>query len=348
MCELDPGYTTIVGPTAQVWRLQERWFQLEAVRNLQLGRLEVHDLAELGRAFRDPEVPLVAVVRHPESVGSQVADALQAELTANPYLEAGRVLCEPGFRVRAATASGSAGPAVVTLDSQRVLSGHTLVAQVRPPVGPKVALLDSGDSNNPRDSVVFTSGAPYTARAVDEFGHGTAIADIIRVGKPQAEIFPVNVLDSAGTCPSYDLLNGLIYCLWSDEDFDIVNASLTSASAGPCPSSLGKTIAYLDALRGTTGSSRPVLVAAAGNAPQTLRLGYPALLSSAIVVTALDWSGGPAPYNLSGLPPSQHQVQAPGATASAPFGVATSSSGTAWPLFGTSFAAAFVTAALVM
>lgn len=214
-----------------------------------------------------------------------------------------------------------------------------------------MALLDSGDNDAHRESVVFDGiTAGVVAGVVDEYGHGTAVAQIIRSRAGYADIQPVNVLDDTGTGDSFQLLNGLIYCLWNPEPFDVVNASVTTAASDSCPSAMGRSVAFVHALcnaQATEDVRRvPLVIAAAGNDPQH-PAGYPAVLPSAVVVRAITGDGELADYNSLVLDPLASVVDALGGTEDEPLGVAVTTTGPPRPLWGTSFATAFVTAAVI-
>jgi hypothetical protein len=95
-----------------------------------------------------------------------------------------------------------------------------------------------------------------------------------------------------------------------------------------------------------SGRVLPTLVAAAGNTITGQSFGYPAQLPGAVVVQAWDWAGQPAGYNVT-VPSTANTIYASGGEAGRPFGRITLPGGTTQDIFGTSFAAAVVTAGLL-
>jgi hypothetical protein len=346
MCDLSQDFTTVTGPRSAVQWLTELWGQLDTPRRLDVDRPELIELGGLGAEFNAHDCPQVGVIEHEQGLGMRVAGALQAEVLSR-YPQRARVLFEPGFLVSAAAAGHAGGPGhpSVILDQTNVAAATNvtnLPSVTNKVSGSKVALLDSGDSNAINDMVIFNGSTPLVTTADDAVGHGTAMAELIRLVAPKADIHPVRVVHAPQQqAPSYDVLNALIYCLWADQSFDIINASLTTQVLGACPTALGASLAYII---GLTPHRRPVLVAASGNNPPTKNLGYPALLPDVLVAQALDWSGNLATYN----PPTQSGVKtcsAYGGTAARTLGKIQWQGQPDVPIFGTSAAAAIITGA---
>ena len=85
-----------------------------------------------------------------------------------------------------------------------------------------------------------------------------------------------------------------------------------------------------------------MIVATGGNAPDSTKLGYPALLPSAV---AVEWDGRtPCDYNVSDIGSHARVALAPGGSVDEPLGHITSSDGVVRDVWGTSFTDAFVTA----
>jgi len=126
--------------------------------------------------------------------------------------------------------------------------------------------------------------------------------------------------------------------------FDVVNASLETATSGSCETSLGRSLNYLLSMcRAHSGHRLPVLVAAAGNDPNAPSR-YPAILPGAVVAVALDASGNRASFN---TPPRGGATvqEAFGGTQTDPLGDITRPGEPQEDLWGTSFAAGIVTGA---
>jgi hypothetical protein len=354
MCTDDQKFTTIVGPRRSVEQLVEIFPKTAvAARHDLTSPPQFIDLAQISSAFFDPESPAVAVIHHGRSKGFPVAAELQTELLIgdryhgiHPLRD---LLCEPGYLFRgAAVASGPA----VALDPNgitRLRSSAPRVPSGGQADGTRVALLDTGAQSTSNTMVDFTSVPPVPTTSADDNGHGTAVAQIISTLSPGADIYPVRVLGPAGnTGPSYQVLAGLAYTLWSGL-FDIVNASLTSTTSAPCDHSFGSSVGYVVQTCRNQNPRMPLIVAAAGN-DRTKKSGYPALVPGAIVAMALEQDpatvGGfkRASYNSTPPQPAKEE-EAFGGSETDPIGTVLVNNGPSEPLYGTSFAAAAITAA---
>jgi hypothetical protein len=341
MCQFDADHVTVLGPGSVLRTLRERWSSLRSPELFGLTVTDIHLLDEYDAHF-GAECPGVLVAEASAPVGPVAADMLQAEL----FVEGIPAVCEPGYTF-AAAAGGAAG--VVSspaFEPAKIVQVH---GQIGGGTGQVVAVLDSGAPPAPgRMMVDFLGGAPVDVAADDRYGHATAVIGLIGELRPNATVVPLRVLTSAGRADSTAVFLALAFCLWpSPHRPDVINASLTTQRSPGCPSSLGRSLAYLMTLCAAAqppGAPLPPLVAAAGNTPATSQIGYPALLPAATVVTALDFAGADAGYNPA-LTGATGTVQpAPGGTSSDPYGTYTDATGTVQQIFGTSFAAAVVSA----
>jgi subtilisin len=109
--------------------------------------------------------------------------------------------------------------------------------------GVRVCLLDSGvDATHPRvgalaaslDVVTGPDGEVMVAAAepVDEAGHGTACASVIRSVAPGVSLTSVRVLTDAACGSGAALLAGLEWAI--DQGFDVINMSLSTTKAQFC------------------------------------------------------------------------------------------------------------------
>lgn len=345
MCELNAGYTTITGPRRMVERVEHGWrhdaFELSYALGVTVSDFQ---LFHLGPLCKDEECPAVGVVYHSKGLGRLLADQLQSQLFTR--FSAPQVLCEPGFEVRA-TASGAPSASVV-LNANRIQKQFGIR---QAPSNARVAVLDSGDSAiKSIDMVDFVGigsqrSAPVRVPSADPYGHGSAISEVIRTIRPGVSIETVRVLNDRGRADSFELFLALTYCLWGGR-FDLVNASLTNAGVGTCANGLGGTLTLIqDLCLASRQLRRPTVVAAAGNAPAAASVGYPALLPGAVVVTATDWNGNDPGYNVSTANLTNPVTAEIGGTPTDSFGHFVDGSGASHEMYGTSFAAAVVTAA---
>lgn len=352
MCTDDQDFSTIVGPRSSVERLQEIFSKLLAYDRHDISEPRVVDLSAVHDAFYDPASPTVAVVYHPEGEGFRVTASIQAELLGGHAFHGippmPELFCEPGYEY------GAAAPVLgphVQLDAtglQRLDSTAKSMSLAGVAVGNRVAVLDTGCRNSPNQMVDFRAGAPSRGPSDDDNGHGTAVAEVITSINANADLYPLRVLGSNGKGRSYEVLAGVAYALWSGE-FDVINASLTSATASPCEHALGTSIDYILRTAANAGRREPMIVAAAGN-QNGKRSGYPAVLPGAVVAMALEGDAidgyTPAAYN-SAPPLNANTQEAFGGSPTDPVGTVTPTGGSPGPLYGTSFAAAGITGALV-
>jgi subtilisin family serine protease len=292
--------------------------------------------------FQDMAHPAVAAVYHPQLPAAYVADQLNAELLGHPII--GPVVVEPGFRFRAASASSASGsPPQINLQPNRIDDAERLIGSASGQ-GTRIAILDSGDALNPADIIDFVGGNPRRIRASDPHGHGTAVAELVRKLRPQAEITALRVLDSALGGESHKILAAFAYCLSQNvTQFQLINASLTTQAIGACQVTLGRSLSFLLELSTRNAGSVPITIAAAGNSPTTC-LGYPATMPDVVVALADDWNGQDAGYNVPTTGQAVTTERAYGGVHGDPFGVIKRIGQSDEEIVGTSFAAAVITA----
>ncbi|WP_459982188.1 S8/S53 family peptidase [Nocardioides sp. AN3] len=207
-----------------------------------------------------------------------------------------------------------------------------------------MAVLDSGDLLGGPRMYDFTGGLARDEPADDEIGHGTAVAELIRSLNPNADTTALRVVNAQnGT--SYELLCAMTYALWS-EMYDVLNVSLSAQNTNQCMTVLGGSLTMVLDICQNNGVVLPTVVAAAGNTNTGQAFGYPARLPGATVVQAWDFNRLPAAYNVT-VPSSRIPVNATGGDSTTFFGTITDGFGNQEAMFGTSYAAAVVTALLI-
>lgn len=349
------GYSTVVGSRRAVMLLIQNWLRLDSPGSLRLAPPELIQMDEVGEfafRFREPDSPAVAVVRHPQRMGIQVASRLQAEVMVGhrerqvqPLPE---LLWEPGFRFQAAGVNRTAGNPFNPTELAHLVTSAPLLASHQKALGTRVAVLDTG-LRGQGQMLDFLDSARLGVRTIsadDEHGHGTAVAAVIeKVSGTRAIIHPLRVLNKNCDGHSYEVFAGLTYALWSGA-FHLINASLSAPVSGYCETTLGVSMEYLlRYCRANAGRSMPMLIAAAGNDPSK-NSDYPATLDGAIVALADDAQGSLAQYN-SKAPQGAIIMRAYGASDTQPLGNLQSLTGINSKLWGTSFAAAAITGAHV-
>jgi hypothetical protein len=344
MCEETAGFTTIAGPRERVQWLMEHWEDLPLSTGERWWEREIrlrwYDLApELGPAYEDPECGAVAVALHPAGEAARSAASITAALDlAGEY----RLRCEPGHTYAGSAGGGHGG---AQLDPYQLRRALPLVPAPPKRSGRRVAVLDTGVDSAPNALVDVTNGWPIGGQPVsDPHGHGSAVTQAIRAVSPHADVVPIRVLDAANKGTSQAIYQGLIAALWDGQGCDVVNASFGVDATASCGTALGHTFQYLMTLRRQSGhrGQPPALVVAAGNNRTSLR--SPATADGAYVVPATDLSGAPATYCRSlVLGPGVTSYPAPGGEKADPLGKYGSGTG----IYGTSFAAGFVSGALL-
>jgi hypothetical protein len=343
MCDLTAGFTTITGPFADVQFIEAQWPEISP--SLEgISDPELRTLRDYGDAYFDGRCPAVLMIRHDPLLGSLVADRVDRAIRRNhAFLD---VVTEPGYYLAPASPPGApAGGGVVTVSLANL---HRV--QVNPPArtgagGHSVAVIDTGDADASATVIDFTQGNyPQQVSPVDDHGHGSAVAEIIRARNGAAVIESLRVC-TAGLAASVEMFLALTFALWPQGRFDVVNVSMTTQLAGQCETQLGKTIAAIADWCNLQGRGLGAqLVTAVGNLPQ--KFGYPAAVEGAVIVEALDWSGSVAPYSTA-APVGAATWQASGGQNALGQTLGTVTvNGTTTDLVGTSFAAALITAEL--
>jgi len=345
MCEDTAEFTTITGPRDRIEWLMGHWKELRFVTGEPLPerdiRIRWYDLAgELGEAYRDPACGAVAVALHPKGEAARTAASLIAAFDLVD--ESGSLRCEAGHTFAGDAAPGG-GPAL--LDPVQVARALPLIPVLPKQPGSRVALLDTGVDVAAGPMVDLTAGWPLTGIAPhDPHGHGSSVAQAIRAQAPHADIMAIRVLGPSNKGSSLTIYQGLIAALWDGQGCDVVNASFGVDATNSCGTALGATFSYLMTLRARIGYLRPppVLVVAAGNNRTTLR--SPATADGAYVVPATDFNGVQAPYCAQlVLGSGVISYPAPGGIKGDPLGHYSSGA----EVYGTSFAAGFVSGALL-
>ncbi|MCW2675663.1 MAG: hypothetical protein JWR70_703 [Modestobacter sp.] len=343
MCDVVPDEISVTGSGEGLEILQQEWERLPTVLRFALSRPEQTTFADLPTEHEfDYRAPAVALIRH-EWPDSSIANRLAVDMVTHRI----PVVVEPVHTFGLTGAGPHGGSAGAGRPSVQLT--HSALAKVSTRVTPgtaggsRVGVLDTGDGGRPGSMFDFVGGLARWTKADDTDGHGTAVAELILALNPAVTVTALRVITTARTT-SHELLCGLSYALWCGQ-FDVLNASLSSQQVGGCPTVLGGSLDMVLQVCQSAGAKLPVLVAAAGNTTTGQGFGYPAQLPGSVIVQALDMSGQPASYNVQVLPPYQ-AVFATGGDAADPLGVLTRPDGSQEDLYGTSFAAAVVTAAV--
>ncbi len=174
--------------------------------------------------------------------------------------------------------------------------------------GIKVGVVDSGiDNAHPaidghvQGYVAFREGATGTietneARHDDDFGHGTACADIIRRLAPECELYSIKVLGAGLTGKGSIFAAGLRWAI--EHGMDVVNLSLGSTKR--------EFFALFHELVDDAYFRKTVLVTAANNMPV---LSFPSLYAA---VTSVACHEGLDPYEFYYNPEPPVEFWAPG------------------------------------
>ncbi|MBM2620770.1 S8/S53 family peptidase [Actinoplanes sp. LDG1-06] len=319
-----------------------------------------------GNAYQDPATAtataaLGRAARHAGRKGvssPQVVAELEAALAR---LEIRDVVAEEGYFYRPATTGTERYESAwtVRLEEDRLrpftsmqvpLPAGALGADHRAawPQRRRIILIDTGDQGA-SSQVGFATRTTLAEEPVDYNGHGTATGSLLRWAAPGAEVQSFRITESAQeAAESSIVLNALNVALQADRCEIVVlplRADLT-------PDQLGQRnlIARIAEHARKQNSRTPVVVCAAGNRGPDEFMSYPALLPGALVAVATDETQEPADYNCPAPPEmTVHVVPAFGGVVDRPVGhllgtEARTTTGAA--LYGTSFAAVLVAAAL--
>lgn len=172
--------------------------------------------------------------------------------------------------------------------------------------GVRVAIIDSG--TEPRFATDFTDlyGYPPSKSALDTFGHGTAMASIIKSVAPDVDVHAIRVTDS-GNVYLWEVMAAIKVALFSATmpPADIVNISIGCKQSNLACSQCGGTRnrsdvfeGYLDLihrLKGLPGQPDAVIVAAVGNdgpdaSGNHTEFEWPARYSTVLAIGAMDHS----------------------------------------------------------
>jgi hypothetical protein len=214
--------------------------------------------------------------------------------------------------------SGNPGIAVAVLDGGFDLSVEALDGRCTSGYDAIDNDSDPSDAGNDLDD--DSDGTADTG-----VGHGTAIAALIAVAAPEAQIIPIRVLDDEGRGTSFDIANGILAA--RSRGADVINMSLGAPSYS--------TIVH-NALAAVNNNGI-LVVASAGNTGGGAT--FPATDAYVLAVTGVTANGVRAPYASMG---TCVDAAAWSVDVIAPFPGMTDGYGT-WT--GTSFAAAIFSAA---
>lgn len=191
--------------------------------------------------------------------------------------------------------------------------------------GVKVSVIDTGIDKTHPDLVDNIAGGVNFVKSGrgarttvdpnawnDDHGHGTHVSGTVAatdntigvVGvAPQARLYGVKVLNSAGSGYTSDIISGIEWSVTNN--MQVINMSLGMSS---------HVQAFQDAVDAADAAG-VVVVAAAGNSgdgdPTTNNVGYPAKYSSAIAVSATDSTDRIATFSSDG---AEVEIAAPGVT----------------------------------
>ena len=227
--------------------------------------------------------------------------------------------------------------------------------------GITVAVVDSGaDPGSLRldDFYDVESGNPiHPAPPIDNHGHGTAMATLVREVAPEARIIGIRVFDQDEELNLWNVLAGTGSAIF-DCHADIVSISLGYAqmpaqclACGASPQSRSLAFQYL--LDGVTRSpgkrgTPPIYVAATGNDYSSAGFNYPAAYDSAVAIGSVTSKLVRSAFSNYGKSAPKYFFMAPGGEEN-PLGTVTEDVGSGpMPCRGTSVATAYAAGMLAM
>jgi hypothetical protein len=228
----------------------------------------------------------------------------------------------------------------------------------------KVALIDTGcdpsvSINDFYDVLNTSNYHPGVWGAVDNLGHGTAMAKIIRDVAPKCDLSVIRVADQA-VIPLWHILAGVAIAV-IEAEADIINLSLGLVSiAGTCSrcgaSGIARSFALeylLKSLRKHASSSYPtsqppVLVAATGNDGQGNGFYLPANYDVCLAVGSVNRAVQRSSFSTYGNYAHLNYVVAPGGEVTNSLVTESAISDNAQPYYGTSISAAYTSGVLAL
>ncbi|WP_152186837.1 S8 family serine peptidase [Segeticoccus rhizosphaerae] len=314
-----------------------------------------------GALIGEPIDLRVAVLRHPDGVADEVARAVSQSAQ---FLAHSRLLVDPGYWL---TPAGSAigGPRPGSWLTEWVERRPELLAAYRVPQLPtsvvgaagtvawqdpvRVLVIDTGDERASAQDAFVMSTPMGTADSPpqDWHGHGTSLSDVIRMRAPDARLTSARVFEREDRySASAALLNALVFAASSVADADLVCIAQRAVISGDASRNL-ETLRFILTRAQERGFRLPVFVCAAGNTWRGETMALPATLPGVLVARAQEWTGELVEYNCRvPLAGGVSTVDAYGGTHDQPFGTTVCSDGRAIRMYGSSYAAALVTAAL--
>lgn len=184
----------------------------------------------------------------------------------------------------------------------------TFTAPTEPGSGvPTVAVIDTGIAE-PDHAEGFLQHVARHAKNIEDRdvypgpgldygeGHGTFAAGVVQQSAPSARIVAYRALDSAGLGTELDIANAMLQA--THDKADVLSLSLGCRRNGRCPAALLDALEQIDAWA-KQGGTRPVIVAAAGNYGDTVKV-WPAAAEGVVAVAALRTGGAKADWSSRG------------------------------------------------
>jgi hypothetical protein len=358
-------FTTVIADLRDLLALQNAWDGVLA--RLPNGVSQLQILTISGEQPWEPQGDLtdvrVGVVRHPQGIAETVAAVIAEQARG---LVVNRTIIEPGYWL---TPAGAPNTAAVNTPTWQIcwndertqalrtfprpwltssLAGASRAATWSEPV--RVLLVDTGDErSHEQEAFVLsgTMGAPESP--IDWHGHGTALAEVVRLRAPNAMVTSARVFEAGETySASAALYNGLVAATSAAGEAHVVCVAQRAVVTGDV-ARFAETIGYIltKAASQGGGSRMPVIVCASGNSSDGPYMSLPATTRGVLVARAIAWDGNDAGYNCA-APPGVDVVtiDAYGGLADDLIGELTAADGRRIRMFGSSYAAALAAGAL--
>ncbi|MER6514520.1 S8/S53 family peptidase [Nonomuraea sp. NPDC001636] len=334
----------MIGEKADLDLLLARWDEIAAIIGLpDIGAPHMISLSAFARE-RNLRPLRVIVIKHPPGVAPILISVLQRHASRFGISD---LSIDEGFYLRPASQRDVVGNrwAITWTSTHRDDLRKPPIGALPPSFHSPVALVDSGDEGASMQVGYDAYDSDYET-PFDNTGHGTSVGSLIRLVAPHAQVDSFRVLDANEVEVDSSLLLAALTELTAEQSgYSIIVVPYRAILPPRDMRGRAVTVRMLQRRR------QPVLlVCAAGNVTKggPVEIDFPATVPGSLVAAALCWDGEKADYNCKAA--SGHQVRIVYAYGGEPqdgIGAMAKADSAIEILYGTSYAAALIAAALV-
>jgi len=313
--------------------------------------------------FDPAQAVRVAVIRHAPTVGRQLVPRVQTALQRLGLAE--HVLIEEGYFF---VPAGNGGAEIPRFGSGSWKIHWNLAQPGMRPSGQRLGLpttaigvrwmtawtsrrqmiiVDTGDRGTRAQLAFSDTAVPREEPSRDFHGHGTTVGALVRMLAPAIETCCYRVVDADKVRAESGVVINALSVATNSTQVNVVCVPLRVEVDVRDIGSRGS-LEYVLKQRVSEGTRTPVIVTAAGNVPSEY-MSFPATIPDVIVAAATNREGKPASYNC--MPPRRARINMVGGFGGVrgdPVGTVKGTNSGDWELYGSSYAAAHVAAAICM